>query len=146
MMKRSARLLCKVGKSASRQSALQCSTGAGTCNVDHDAQSRTAAATARTSDAATSILSLALQPQPVTQQKANRPSKYVWAHGRRQGISKVFVACLGASVTSVLRKEHNKKTERTQQKNPACSAWLATQWRWRDRDVWCWRLSCCSGS
>ena len=53
-----------MGKSASRQSASQCCTGAGTCNVDHDAQSRTT----RTSDAATSItiLSLTLLPQPTS--------------------------------------------------------------------------------
>ena len=51
---------------------------------------------------------------------------------RRQGISKVFVACPRASVTSVHRKEHNK--------NPASSTWLATQWRVRDPDAWCWRL------
>ena len=61
-----------VGKSASRQSASQSCTRAGTCNVDHGAQSRTAAATTGTSHAATSItiLSLTLLPQQVTQQKA----------------------------------------------------------------------------
>ena len=44
-------------------------------------------------------------------------------------------------MTSVHKKEHNKKTERAQQKNPASFAWLATHWRGRDPDVWCWRLS-----
>ena len=53
--------LCAVGKSASRQSASQSCTRAGTCNVDHDPFTHTAAAT---SDATKSN---------------DRPSKYVWA-------------------------------------------------------------------
>ena len=63
---------CAVGKSASRQSASRSCTRAGTRNVDHGAHSRTAAATTGTSHAATSttILSLTLLPQQVTQQKA----------------------------------------------------------------------------
>ena len=54
-----------------RWSASKCCTRAETCNVDHGAQSRTAAATTSTSDAATSItiLSFTLLLQQVTQQK-----------------------------------------------------------------------------